>query len=88
MPLSKKRDKERKRLIRLENQKIQPKIDIPGLELDGGGEIRLETELVQPKLYNPMKHRHGDRVMVQRGKQLVEVVIPELDADGQPIPDY
>lgn len=45
------------------------------------------VELVQPNipLYNPMKHGVGDRVLVQRGKHLVDIVIPELDADGQPI---
>lgn len=29
---------------------------------------------VQPKLYNPMRHRPGDRVLVQRGKRLIETV--------------
>ena len=44
---------------------------------------------VQPNvpLYNPMSHRAGDRVLVQRGKRLVDIVIPELDADGNPIYD-
>jgi len=35
-----------------------------------------------------MKHRIGDRVLVQKGKRLIETVIPEIDADGNPMPDY
>lgn len=68
MPLSKARNRERMRLIRLHAKK--------------------QGEVVQPKLYNPMRHRPGDRVLVQRGKRLIETVIPELDADGHPMPDY
>ena len=42
-----------------------------------------ELDPVQPiPLYNPQIHRAGDRVMVQKGKRLIETVIPELDADG------
>lgn len=37
-------------------------------------------------VYNSAIHKAGDRVLVPRGKRLVETVIPELDADGQPIP--
>ncbi len=41
------------------------------------------VEEVKPiPLYNPQIHRAGDRVMVQKGKRLIETVIPELDADG------
>lgn len=41
-------------------------------------------------LYNPAIHGPGDRVMVKPlyGKKLVETVIPELDAGGQPVPNY
>ena len=42
-------------------------------------------DLTKPKLYNPTQHRIGDRVLIYRGKRLVETVIPELDADGNPI---
>ena len=42
----------------------------------------------KPPLYNPSVHRPGDRVMVYRGKRLTEVVIPELDGSGQPIPEW
>ena len=44
--------------------------------------------VVQPKLYNPAKHRPGDIVLVQRGKRFQTVTIPKLDADGNPMPDY
>lgn len=39
-------------------------------------------------LYNPAIHRAGDRVLVKPGKskKLVEVVIPEVDADGNAVP--
>lgn len=66
MPLSKAKDRERKRLFRLESKNIQPKV-VP--------------------LYNPAVHRAGDRVLVYQGKRLIEMVIPRLDADGNPIPD-
>jgi len=68
MPLSKKRDKERKRRFRLDAKE--------------------NTRVVQPKLYNPMSHKIGDRVLVQRGKRFIETVIPEIDADGNIIPEY
>lgn len=44
---------------------------------------------VQPTipLYDPTRHKAGDRVLVQspHSKRLVETVIPTLDADGHPI---
>ena len=38
------------------------------------------------QLYNPAIHKAGDRVLMQKGKRLVEAIVPELDADGRPIP--
>lgn len=38
-------------------------------------------------IYNPSLHKAGDRVLVRQGKKLVEQIVPELDADGQPILD-
>ena len=35
----------------------------------------------------PSIHRAGDRVMIQKGKRLIETVIPELDADGYAVYD-
>ena len=39
-------------------------------------------------LYNPADHKAGDRVLVRQGKRLVETIIPELDAEGNPIPAF
>ena len=38
------------------------------------------------ELYNPAVNKAGDRVLVCRGKKLIETVVPELDADGNSIP--
>jgi len=107
MPLSKKRDRERKRLFRLENKKIQPKSLYPvqpndmksklaaqGIGLDGNRILGLTSKDVQPKetipIYNPAMHKAGDRVLVRPpySKKLIEVTIPEVDMDGNAIPDY
>lgn len=50
-----------------------------------------ETEVpVQPEvsIYNPSIHKAGDTVLVYRGKRLVETTIPELDGDGNPVPEF
>ena len=39
-------------------------------------------------VYNPAIHKAGDRVLVQRGKRMVETIIPVLDAGGQAVPEY
>lgn len=81
MPLSKERDRERKRLIRLETKKIQPKTVIPGLVIEGnrivGIKSRLETEPVQPKydeawLYPDGRVRTADMKVVQP-KQVIHI---------------
>ncbi len=46
-----------------------------------------EEDKPKVPLFNPMIHRAGDRVMVQKGKRLIETVIPELDADGYAVYD-
>ena len=39
-------------------------------------------------LYNPQKrYNAGEKVLVQKGKRLVEVTVPELDGNGHPIYD-
>ena len=44
------------------------------------------TESPDPlPLYNKEVHHAGDRVLIQRGKRLVETVVPHLDMDGQSI---
>ncbi len=71
-------------------------VQIPGLVMEGNKIIRTapkiaSTMTAQPQnalpLYNPMVHRPGDRVRVLRGNKLIAVTIPELDADGHPIPN-
>jgi len=38
------------------------------------------------KLYQPGdRYQPGERVLVKRGRQLVEVIVPELDAEGSPM---
>jgi len=68
MPLSKQKNKERMREFRLHNKESLP--------------------FVQPKidipLYNPTKHKAGDKVRMSTGQI---IVIPELDLDGNPIPE-
>jgi len=36
-------------------------------------------------LYNPGVHKSGDKVLIKRGKQMVEAIVPEIDAEGRPI---
>ncbi len=82
MPLSKARDRERKRLVksRLESN-LSRKLLRPGWDVFDRepGEEQCEIEV---PFYNPAKHRPGDTVIVN-GKV---TVIPELDADGNVIP--
>ena len=94
MPLSRARDRERKRIARASVQPkvlnpVQPKYIIAGLEIEGNRILGC-TKVVQPTAYNPAIHRTGDRVLIKPlyGKKPVEVTIPEVDADGYPIPDY
>ena len=36
-------------------------------------------------IYNPKVHKAGDRVLVRKGKSLIEMTVPILDADGNKI---
>ena len=71
------------------------KVPIPGLRTDDNGLLVLDkmsaptmpVQSIKPlPLYNPMTQKPGDKVLVQQGKKLVEVTVPELDADGRAIP--
>lgn len=92
MPLSKARNRERMRQIRLHKDPVQP--TIAGLKIEGNRILGCTTLSVQPKetipIYNPTTHKAGDRVLVKPlyGKRLIEVTIPERDADGYLIPSY
>ena len=92
MPLSKAKMRERKRqdrLVKPMSNLTNPELVKPKLE-----ELRQLIKNIEAKpalapkipLYNPYVHRPGDLVLVQQGKRLVETVIPELDADGNPMP--
>ena len=62
---------------------------ISGLKIEGNRIVGV-SKAVQPietmPLYNPDKrHNTGDKVLVKRGRRLVEVTVPEIDGDGKPI---
>jgi len=69
------------------NKPVIPKLEAVGLKLNGNKILSKQLDADIP-LYNPMKHRVGDRVLVQKGKRFIEIVIPELDDEGNPIPEY
>ena len=100
MPLSKARDKERKRRERsvqpksnlINQESVQPKLDklkAVGLVLEGNTIVSAHKPVSRPSesvpVYNPSVHRAGDTVLVRHGNKLVTVTIPELDAGGEPI---
>jgi len=67
------------------------KTQIPGLVMDGNRIMGVSpvpaTKVPQP--YIPGQHyQPGETVLVQRGRQTVEAIIPRLDADGNPMPEY
>ncbi len=75
---------------------VQPstaeKLKAAGIVLDGNRIISPSSELVQPGLpvcdrSNWRDFQPGDRVMMRQGRRLVETVVPERDAEGNPIPD-
>ena len=69
---------------------VRPKI--PGLVMQGNRIVGVDKapEISKVNLpicdeYNFKKFKVGERVLVRRGRRLVETVIPELDVDGNPI---
>ena len=89
MPLSKKRDKERKMLARLEKISVQPKKDkLASLrELIANPEansspMKNPSSMILP-VYNRRIHKAGDRVHMPGSN--IEVIVPELDGDGNQI---
>lgn len=67
------------------NRVIKP---IPGLVIQGNRIVSIKRkERPSLPLYDPTKHKAGDRVLVQSpySKRLIETTIPELDADGHPM---
>ena len=87
MPLSRQRNAERMRQARLH---VQPN-SMVGHVVNSPLSVKEESATVQPEcnlkvpLYNPSIHRAGDLVIVQKGKRFIEMVIPEIDADGNAV---
>jgi len=101
MPLSKKRDKARKRIERALDivqpnsnlNPVQPTGSIPGLIMEGNKIVGIEAKQVaqvEPGLpiYNPAIHKPGARVLMKTPRGLVGVIVPEIDAEGNAIPGY
>lgn len=74
---------------------VIPKLAEAGLILQGNRILGL-TKIVQPDplpgipIYNPLIHSAGDTVLLKQpySKRYVKTVIPEVDADGNAIPDF
>jgi len=90
MPLSKKRDRERKREFQPNSnlttgKQFQPKPDklaeLRGL-INAIHESKAIAQPVTIPVYNPSIHKPGDRVRVKQYGKWIETIIPELDADG------
>ena len=67
-------------------KKLQPKLNIPGLKIEGnkiiGVELQPKVEVLQPiPRYNPKVHKEGDRVLRFFNNKWVEVTVPEIDLD-------
>ncbi len=79
----------KKQILHSVNQSVNTteKLEVAGIRLEGNRIVKKTAKSLPESvpLYNPMVHRAGDKVLVQRGKKLVETIIPELDADGQPM---
>ena len=86
------RDYMRKRRAGLtgSNTGLTDRLKVAGLTMEGNRIIAVKKALPDVKipLYNPAVHRAGDRVLVKPpySKRLIEMVIPELDADGNAMP--
>lgn len=76
MPLSKARDRERKRQSRLENKAVQPKLVQPNKARIE--ELRQLIDDTEAAMYDEELDEHGDHID--------DYVGVELDADGNPIP--
>lgn len=111
MPLSKARDRGRKRLIRREYQwrkrgskqglnngskhHVKTHLEAQGLTLEANRIVSAKkgsvfpSESIRVPLYNPSVHKPGDRVLIKPpySKKLIEMTIPNLDADGNPYYD-
>lgn len=76
---------------------VQPTGSISGLIMEGNRIAGVkpkqvaQAEPVQSNIpvYNPYEHYEpGNKVLIRRGKRMIETVIPEIDAEGYAIPNY
>lgn len=67
------------RLAKLE--RLTPGEKLKNVVVMGVQRKRVNTPEKIP-IYDARIHKAGDRVLVRKGKSLVETVVPELDADG------
>ena len=88
---SKNKDREWHRETMRRRRSVTPKLlhpvtPIQGLVMKGNIIMGVQPKLPIVPLYNPSIHKPGDKVrMLSPFKnKLIEVVIPELDADGNP----
>ena len=51
-----------------------------------GMETQLNSNLPVCTEYNFRQFKPGDKVLIRRGRRLIETVIPELDGDGNIVP--
>ena len=47
----------------------------------------VSANTIRPQLYNPLIHKAGDKVLIRQGKRFIEQIVPNLDGDGELIPD-
>jgi len=101
MPLSKKRDRARKKKsnpTRLETDSLvfpSPKSNPTRLEtaraaLDALQSTRspLKDDSNNLPRYNPSKHKAGDKVLIFRDGRWLPYLVPNMDGSGQEIPEW
>lgn len=71
------------------NKGVTDRLKATGLTLEGNKIVGVTKGAKPPlaiPLYNPAIHKPGDRVRMFDGNKMIETVVPDLDADGSPIP--
>jgi len=67
--------------------KLAGKLEGVGLRFEGGMVVLEKPEVKEARnYYVPGKHYEpGERVWIKKGKREYEMVVPDLDADGNPM---
>ncbi len=98
MPLSKAKNRQRMKESRATCvqpnlvEPVQPKLNalrelVKNIEAGGHALVQPNVQPNYTPWYNPRVHKQGDRVrMRDRTGQVQIVTVPELDADGNPMP--